>query len=115
MGEPGSASLDPSPFCQANSATKDDVHVLEVFSQSSSLPFTLCVLGASAQDFLPWVLPLESGRKPPNPVGSAKAHVCVGDDVDAAQPTSISRTALLGSCASFPSLSWGSEEAAAGT
>lgn len=48
MGEPGSASLDPSPFCQANSATKDDVHVLEVFSQSSSLPFTLCVLGASA-------------------------------------------------------------------
>lgn len=67
------------------------------------------------KDFLPWVLPLESGRKPPNPVGSAKAHVCVGDDVDAAQPTSISRTALLGSCASFPSLSWGSEEAAAGT
>lgn len=78
---------------------------------------SLCVcLLPPLKDFLPWVLPLKSRRKPTNPVESAKAHILVEDDVDAAQPTSISLlTVLLGSCASFPSLSCGSEEAAAGT
>lgn len=75
----------------------------------------MCLL-PPLKDFLPWVLPLKSRRKPTNPVESAKVHILVEDDVDAAQPTSISLlTVLLGSCASFPSLSCGSEEAAAGT
>lgn len=68
------------------------------------------------KDFLPWVLPLESCRKQPNPDECVKASCLVEGDVGAAQPTSIIlQTALLGGCTSFPSLSCGSEEAAAGT
>lgn len=68
------------------------------------------------KDFLPWVLPLKSCRKQTNPDESVKAHFLVKRDVDAAQATSIIlQTVLLGSSTSFPSLSYGSEEAAAGT
>lgn len=46
---------------------------------------------------------------------SVKAHVLVEGDIDAAQPASISLvTALLHSCSSFPALSCGNGEAAAG-
>ena len=65
--------------------------------------------------FLPWVLPLRSCRKQTNPDESVKAPFLVKGDVDAAQPTSIIfQRVLPGSCTSIPSLSCGSEEAAAG-
>lgn len=61
------------------------------------------------------MLPFESCRKQTSSVESVKAHIPVGDGIDAAQPTSISLvTALPHSCSSLPALSCGSEEAAAG-
>lgn len=57
------------------------------------------------------MLPFESCRKQT----SAKAHVLGEGGIDAAQPASITFvTALLHSCGSFPALSCGNEEAAAG-
>jgi len=61
------------------------------------------------------VLPLKSCRKQTNPDERVKAHCLVKGDAAAAQPTGVLQPALLGSCTSFPSLSCGSEEAAAGT
>ena len=61
------------------------------------------------------MLPFKSCRKQTSSIESVKAHVLVEDGIDAVQPTSISLvTALLHSCSSFPALSCGDEEAAAG-